>query len=158
MKALLLSAAAALALPSIAGATTISAGTGGNFGALAPGASYSITYDPDEELTFDFGLSGTGLMADLAMVTYTINGVTYTYDTLSSLSASGEADEFTTASSFDVVVALASTAASTIYFTYTYTAYASEVPLPAGIILLGTALAGGSVVALRRKKSEKAEA
>lgn len=162
----ILCAAAIVAAPVVASATTVAPGASGvETGLLFPGASLSFLLEPTENMVLDLTVTGFGTAASLAALTFGYSpiaseGIFFT-DYISfgfaSLGA-GALPEVTTSSPFYVYV-FANTATAPVQVSLTYATEGAfeepaPVPLPAAGGLLALALAGmGGVAATRRRKA-----
>jgi len=172
MKAFVLAAAllaAPFVMPAVASAATVTYDetlTTNDYatysGTLTPGSSVTYTFDVGSGLEVTgLSLTGSGKSSgsDLSKVTYTVDGVTYTYQYIYTSGTASAAfsveDGFTATDAFTVTISLASTAAKAVSYTLSLTTGAA-VPLPASAALLGSVLLGAGGIALRRKKKATA--
>lgn len=162
-KAAITAAALALAVPFGANAAT-TALSDTNIGSeiLSPGSTATETYTVAPGTTWNvsdisFTANGKGVTAqsDILKVTITVDGSSFVvWSTGQGTTATGTLPGFTTSSVFTITYFYANTGANDVAVTTYFTAdQVSAVPLPAGGLLLVSALAGGVTVLRRRKKA-----
>lgn len=155
----LLCAAAVVAAPVVASATVVEPGDFGSVTqALIPGSATSFFFDPTEETTFSFTVSGTGLVSDVTKLSFGYSPISGTQSFSEVVSFGpigigvGMLESVTTELPFYVYF-FDNGAASTTFLTMTYTTEAiAPVPLPAAGGLMLLALGGLGVAAARRRK------
>lgn len=162
MKHLVL-AAALLALPAMAAASTVNYGTVGatneGIGTLQVGATDTINFSVTGPVTVtNFSILGSGFSAaDLGMVTFGFTSIDNHYTDITPrgrlFDGTGTVADFVVTSDFALVImANGSATASSYLFAFDTLPYiAAEVPLPASAGLLIAALAGAGAVARKRK-------
>ena len=165
MKVLLSAALLALA-PITASALTVPVSvTGAGFDSftamLNPGDqvdfAFSVTPPAGYKLKFDFGLSGSGLYADVQDVTYSVDGSTpATWDSLDLIAGvvgAGSAVAGGPTTDSDFVVSFYDGVSNQVAVTMTYAASLVPVPVPAALPLLLAGLGALGVAGRARRKA-----
>lgn len=157
-KTTLAAAALALALPFAANAATVALSTDNisatNLSASNKSASNTYTTGGETWAIDNISFTANGTYANIVAVTIGVNGATYTVWTQGSgATATMAVAGFTTSSDFTITYYYSKNSGSVAITTYFSASEVSAVPLPAGGLLLISALAGGVTVLRRRKQA-----
>lgn len=157
-KTTLAAAALALALPFAANAATVALSedniSATNLSASNNSSSTTYTTGGETWTIDDISFTANGTYANIVAVSISVNGTTYTVWTQGSgATATMEVAGFTTSSDFTITYYYSKSSGSVAITTYFSASEVTSVPLPAGGLLLISALAGGVTVLRRRKQA-----
>ncbi|MEI4486111.1 VPLPA-CTERM sorting domain-containing protein [Frigidibacter sp. MR17.14] len=157
-------AAALVAAPIAASAATVAAPDAGKtataVGMLTPGGTESFVFTLDKPMDLDFSVAVTGAEDDVKEVTYQYSFGGFTSEIMNLVFAENQGitgagyGNFSISALSDVTLTFFDGVAETVGITVTAAGdNPAPVPLPAGVVLLGSALAGAGFMGKRRRKA-----